>query len=162
MPRHRADDEEPRPRGSARLVALRLLGRRDYTQEELRRRLTDRGFPPDEIEAALDRLREEGFQDDARAAQAFVRTATHIKGRGPLRIRQELKARGVHADTISTATAGLTPEQVRTAIDQILTRKRITRPIPRDQRQRLFQHLIRRGFPADAVLKALGGTAQEE
>lgn len=161
MPRHRADDEEPRPRGSARLVALRLLGRRDYTREELRRRLSDRGFPDDEIEAALDRLRVEGFQDDARAARAFVRTATDIKGRGPLRIRQELKARGVSAETISAATSDLTPEQVAHAIDLILTRKRITRPIPREQQQRLFQHLVRRGFPADAVLKALRGRSED-
>jgi regulatory protein len=161
MPRHRADDEEPRPRGSARLVALRLLGRRDYTREELRRRLSDRGFPPDEVETALDRLRDDGFQDDARAARAFVRTATGIKGRGPLRIRQELKARGVSAETIAAATADLTPEQVRDAIDLILTRKRLTRPIPRDQRQRLFQHLVRRGFPADVVIKALGGKPED-
>jgi len=157
MQRRRADDEEPRPRGSARLVALRLLGRRDYTREELRRKLSDRGFPHDEIDSTLDRLREEGFQDDARAARAFVRTATHIKGRGPLRIRQELKARGVNAETISSATAGLTPEQVREAIEQILTRKKVSHPIPMAERQRLFQHLVRRGFPADAILKALRG-----
>jgi regulatory protein len=159
MPRHRADDEEPRPRGSARLVALRLLGRRDYTREELRRRLADRGFPADEIDATLDRLREEGSQDDARATRAFVRTATSIKGRGPLRIRQELKARGVSAETISAATADFTPDQIRTAIDVILTRKRVTRPVPPDQFQRLFQHLVRRGFPADAVLAALRAKA---
>ncbi|MEO8481258.1 MAG: regulatory protein RecX [Acidobacteriota bacterium] len=157
MQRRRADDEEPRPRGSARLVALRLLGRRDYTREELRRKLLDRGYSADDIDLALDRLREEGFQDDARAARAFVRTASHVKGRGPLRIRQELKARGLAADTISAATSDLTPDQVRAAIEQILVRKKVTRPIPLDQRQRLFQHLLRRGFPADAVLKALGG-----
>jgi regulatory protein len=157
MPRRPVDDEEPRPRGTARLVALRLLGRRDYTREELRRRLADRGFPDDQIAAALDALQEQGFQDDSRAARAFVRTAANIKGRGPLRIRQELKARGVSAETISAATADLTPEQVRQAIDLILTRKRIARPIPREQQQRLFQHLVRRGFPADAIVKALSG-----
>ncbi len=157
MPRRPVDDEEPRPRGTARLVALRLLGRRDYTREELRRRLADRGFPHDQIDAALDELRDQGFQDDSRAARAFVRTASNIKGRGPLRIRQELKARGVAAETISAATADLTPEQVRQAIDLILTRKRIARPIPREQQQRLFQHLVRRGFPPDAIVKALSG-----
>lgn len=161
MPRRPVDDEEPRPRGTARLVALRLLGRRDYTRAELRRRLVDRGFPDDQIDAALDALQEQGFQDDGRAARAFVRTAAHIKGRGPLRIRQELKARGVAAETISAATADLTPEQVRHAIDLILTRKRIARPIPREQQQRLFQHLVRRGFPADAIVKVLSGKPED-
>jgi regulatory protein len=157
MPRHRADDEGPRPRGSARLTALRLLGRRDYTREELRRKLTDRGFPGPDIDATLDALREQGLQDDARAARSLVRTATHLKGRGPLRIRQELKSRGVSAETIAAATADLTPAQVREALESILTRKRVTRPIPREQQRKLFQHLVRRGFPPDAILKALGG-----
>jgi regulatory protein len=155
MNRRHRDDEAPRPGGSARLVALRLLGRRDYTSEELRRKLTDRGYPADEIESALTRLRDDGFQDDARAARAHVRTASGVKGRGPLRIRQELQARGIDEDTITTATADLTADQVRDAIELILTRKRVVRPIPQDQRQRLFQHLMRRGFPADAIMKAL-------
>jgi regulatory protein len=160
MPRRRADDEEPRPRGSARLVALQLLGRRDYTREELRRKLHDRGFGADEIDRVLDALREQGLQDDMRAARAFVRTASHIKGRGPLRIRQELKARGVPGETIAAVTSDLTPEQVREAIGQILTKKKVVHPIGPADRRRLFQHLVRRGFPADAILKALGGTEE--
>jgi len=155
MNRRYRDDEAPRPGGSARLVALRLLGRRDYTSEELRRKLTDRGFPAEEIESTLERLRQDGFQDDARAARAYVQTASRVKGRGPLRIRQALKARGLAEDAIAAATADLTAEQVREGIEEILTRKHILRPVPPDERQRLFRHLLRRGFPADAILEAL-------
>lgn len=140
---------------SARVVALRLLGRRDYTAAELRRRLTDRGFAPDVIDTTLADLRAQGLQNDTRAALAHVRTASRVKGRGPYRIKHELQARGVSADAIDESTASLTPEDVRETLERLLARKRITLPLPPEERQRLFQRLIRRGFPADAILAVL-------
>jgi regulatory protein len=140
---------------SARVVALRLLGRRDYTAAELRRRLIDRGFAPDLVDATIAALREQGLQNDTRAALAHVRTASRVKGRGPHRIKYELQARGVPADAIEESTASLTPEDVRETLERLLARKRITLPLPPDERHRLFQRLLRRGFPADAILAVL-------
>jgi regulatory protein len=140
---------------SARVVALRLLGRRDYTAAELRRRLIDRGFAPDLVDATIADLREQGLQNDTRAALAHVRTASRVKGRGPHRIKYELQARGVPADAIEASTASLTPEDVRETLERLLARKRITLPLPPDERHRLFQRLLRRGFPADAILAVL-------
>jgi regulatory protein len=140
---------------SARVVALRLLGRRDYTAAELRRRLIDRGFAPDLVDATIAALREQGLQNDTRAALAHVRTASRVKGRGPHRIKYELQARGVPADAIEESTASLTPEDVRETLERLLARKRITLPLPPDERHRLFQRLLRRGFPADVILAVL-------
>jgi regulatory protein len=140
---------------SARVVALRLLGRRDYTAAELRQRLTDRGFAPDLVEATLADLREQGLQDDTRAAHAHVRTASRVKGRGPYRIRHELQARGVPADAIDASTASLTPEDVRETLERLLARKHLTLPLPDDERRRLFQRLLRRGFSAEAIAEVL-------
>ncbi|HWB29054.1 MAG TPA: RecX family transcriptional regulator [Vicinamibacterales bacterium] len=140
---------------SARVVALRLLGRRDYTAAELRQRLTDRGFAPDLVEATLADLREQGLQDDTRAAHAHVRTASRVKGRGPYRIRHELQARGVPADAIEASTASLTPEDVRETLERLLARKHLTLPLPDDERRRLFQRLLRRGFSAEAIAEVL-------
>ena len=154
MTRRRRDTPPPDP-GSSHLAALRLLGRRDYTSAELRSRLIEKRHDADEVEATIVRLRADGWLNDQRVALAHVRTAANLKGRGPLRIRRELEARGLDAATVRQSTETVSDEDVETAIRRFLSRKRLPSPIPLDQRQRLFQQLLRRGFPAAAIGKAL-------
>ena len=58
---------------AAKLKALSLLDRRDYSRAELLRKLTEKGFDAAASETALDRLTELGFVDDARYAPIVVR-----------------------------------------------------------------------------------------
>jgi regulatory protein len=147
---------------AVRREAIRLLGRRDYTARELTRRLTDRGFLPADIEAALTRLRDEGLQDDRRAAASHARVAAEVKGRGPLRIRRELEARGVAPDVAASLTAASGAGDLEAALTRLLARRRLSRPVPPADRQRLFLQLVRRGFPASAVAAALRLPPPEE
>lgn len=138
------------------MAALGLLGRRDYTTTELRAKLADRGYPIEDITKALQDLTAEGLLDDRRVAEAHVRTASRVKGRGRLRIRRELEARGVDRALVNELLANLPAEDEGAAIERVLSRKRWpARPTIADRR-RMFQHLLRRGFPADAIAKALG------
>ena len=139
---------------SARNTALRLLGRRDYTTAELRKKLMERECPADEIDAAIASLTTDRLLDDRRAAAAHVRTATRIKRRGRLRIQQELQARGLERGLIRELLDALPPEEETAAIAQFLQRKHSGR-IAMADRRRLFQQLLRRGFSADAIAKAL-------
>ena len=72
-----------------------LLARRDYTSAELSTRLTDRGYAPEDVADALTYLIANGSVNDARVAAAHVRTSTRVKGRGRLRVKGELMARGL-------------------------------------------------------------------
>lgn len=159
MPLRRAHAHAPathRPQPSARTVALRYLARRDYTTGELTSKLLARGLEEADVAQAIADLASLGYLDDRRAAAAHVRTAARIKGRGPRRIQLELEARGVDAETARHALAEITPEDVDQAIRKVVDRRHPTRPIPADARTRLFQHLLRRGFPSDAIRRALG------
>jgi regulatory protein len=151
----RREAGEPSSPEAARREALRLLGRREYTATELRRRLADRGFVSAHIDDVLSRLQDEGLQDDRRVAAGHVRVATEVKGRGPLRIRRELEARGIPAAMAADATAGASEGDVSVVLARLLARKRLVRPIPPADRRRLFQQLVRRGFPASSVAAAL-------
>ena len=143
-------------RKDARAAALTLASRRDYTARELTDKLTDRGFDAETIASALDDLRARRVVDDARVAAAFVRTSAGVKGRGRIRIARELKARGVASDVITAALANIEKADELAAIRRILARKKWTAGAPLAARQRMYRHLLGRGFPADLIGRALG------
>ena len=105
---------ERTPSGSVKGAALRMLGRRDYTSDEVVTRLVARGFEEAEVRTAVASLAEARIIDDHRAALAHVRTASRIKGRGRLRIRRELQARGADEAAIIDAMATIEPEDEAT------------------------------------------------
>ena len=158
----RADSTTPTAAGSARLTALRLLGRREYSTAELTRKLTERGHDADDVERTVTALAQERIVDDRRVAEAHVRTASRIKGRGAVRIRRELEARGISATLVQEVTADLSAGDQLAAIARIVTRKTGgTRP-DAPTRRRLFQQLLRRGFPVDLIAKALRYRPEDE
>lgn len=85
-----------------RIAAMDYLARREHSRLELRRKLKKR-FDDDElVEQQLERLVEENLQSDARYAESFVRQRFN-RGHGPLRIRQEMRQRGVPDGDIQQA-----------------------------------------------------------
>ncbi len=161
MPRRRGDAEPP-PSSTVRTTALRLLGRRDLTRSELITRLTDRGYLTEDIEPAVARLAEERFLDDRRTALAHARSASKIKGRGRVRIRRELEARGVPKDLIQEALDQISPDDDLATLRRFLARKGVTEKPEPAERRRLFQQLVRRGFSIDLVSKVLRYAPDEE
>jgi regulatory protein len=146
----------PKPAGSARTAALSLLARRDYTSAELSTRLIDRGHAEDEVAHALKTLIADGIVNDARVAAAHVRTSTRIKSRGRLRVKGELLARGLSRQVIDEALSTLEAGDERDTLVKILKRKRYPARPTLAERQRMYQHLVRRGFPGDLIRSVLG------
>lgn len=140
----------------AYVAGLRLLARRELTAAQLRERLLRRDYPPDEVDAALDRLRDTGALDDARAARAYASTAARVRGRGRLRVRRELEAAGVDDEAARAALDAAYAEVDEAAlIDRAIVRR--LRGAIRDEAHlaRLLQYLVRLGFPSAAALEAL-------
>jgi regulatory protein len=154
-------DAPQTPAVSIRVAALRLLGRREYTTAELADKLEQRGYDAQAIADLTTALRSERALDDRRVADAHVRAASRIKRRGRLRIERELIARGVDRSVVHDAVAELAPDDDLAAIRQILVRKRVPARLDQAARRRLFQHLMRRGFSADAISKVLGSRDDE-
>ena len=154
---------------SAYLDALHLLSRRALTVAECRARLVDRGHPAEQIEAAIEHLRETGGLDDDKMARALAQTSVDVKGRGRLRIVRELVARGVEQETASRAVAEVFEDRdERTLINRAVQKKLRGRAHPSTPAEfaRLYQHLMRQGFtPAvvSATIRALrrGAGARE-
>lgn len=139
----------------AREAALRLLSYRHRTEAELRSRLRRGGFPPPVVDGCLDSLRERGLLDDSRFAEAFARDRVRLSPRGRRRVVQELRGRGVDADTAAAAVEEVLRDEEVGEVDLAREAARRWRRRPEEEpekaRRRLAGYLARRGFAHDAV-----------
>src|ERR1700735_4091155 len=93
MPRS-AGPVEPLDARGARVAALDALARRDYSSEDLRLKLLEKGYDGSVVLPLLDALRSEKLLDDQRYLENFV--AYHAaRGQGPLRVRLDLRRHGL-------------------------------------------------------------------
>ena len=77
-----------------RFSAMNLLARREHSRLELVRKLQARVEDRTLLDEALDRLIDDKLLDDERFCEAFVRMRAN-GGYGPVRVRAELKEKGV-------------------------------------------------------------------
>ena len=143
---------------SAYNEGLKLLGRRELSVSQLRARLLDRDYSPEDTDAAVARLLETGALDDRRVARAYARTASKIKGRGRLRVSRELHALGIPRDVVAEAVAEVFNDvDERALVDRALQKKLRggKKPGSMQERARLYQFLVRQGFTPAAIAAAL-------
>ncbi len=86
-----------------RQAALHLLSYKPIAKQELRRRLRSKSFPNALVEWCLGRLEEQGLIDDRAFASAYVRSRIRLRPRGRRRLVQELRQKGVSAETAAQA-----------------------------------------------------------
>ena len=98
---HRSADRQ-----SIRDRALRLLARREHSLRELTSKLQARQYDPDSVAVVLTELADQQLQSDRRFAEVFARSRAE-SGYGPLRIRAQLRERGVSDEAIRAAFAQL-------------------------------------------------------
>lgn len=145
---------------AVRRAAMDLLARREHGRVELTRKLRQRGAPADLIEAALERLAEEGLLSEARYLESFVGYRARA-GYGPLRIREELTQRGLARADVEQALrdSGIDwAEQL-----QDTWQRKFSGKLPADARERAQQgrFLSYRGYPLDLIGRLLRGTLDD-
>lgn len=130
--------------------AVQLLAVRPHFRAELAGKLARRGYPPEEIDAALDRLTGQGYLDDRKAAAGFVEGRLG-RGEGRARLRSELAKRGASAEAIEEALAGLPEDDLPAAREAAAAwaRRGGTDPAA------LARHLARKGFSPRAIVAVL-------
>ena len=140
------------------LTALKMLGRRELSEAQLRQRLLRRQHDPDAIEAALTRLKSDRSLDDERVAGAIARSETNLKKRGRYRVTRQIEAAGI-APSIAKRIVDETFAAIDgdTLLAQALGRRLRGRTRIADDRefQRLYRYLVAQGFEPDRVLALL-------
>jgi len=93
--------------------ALAFLEKRDRTKREVADRLAKAGYSGETIERTIERLREAGFVDDADYAARYLDVLV-AKGGGSLRIREEMRRKGLPDGLVrDTIEAGIGDERAR-------------------------------------------------
>jgi len=143
---------------SAYIAGLKMLGRRELSEQQIRQRLARKEFPQDDIDDAVARLREERAINDRRVAEAIARSETSLRQRGRIRVRMQIERAGIAKETAKAAIEEVFGHIDDTALLESALRKRLRgRETIADQRefQRLFRFLLGQGFESDRVMKAL-------
>ena len=147
-----------RPPASALSRAVGLLSRRDHSEKELRRKLTQRGLEAAEVDGALQRLQSLSLQSDDRFAENLLRSRAQ-SGHGPLHVRAELAQHGLDSARIGALFDAQDVDWNACAL--AFAQRRLNRQSgdPRREAQRLANALLRRGFNMDQVRHALRGVS---
>ncbi|WP_426446969.1 RecX family transcriptional regulator [Paenibacillus sp. S-38] len=147
--------EEERSR--AYLDAVRLLSSRLRSMHEIRSRLKLKGYGPELISGTVERLRREGYLNDAEFAQMLTRQRIVSQKKGRHFIKQELQQKGIAKEEIQEAIAQV-DEETEYEMARQLAEKRYANEMRRDPvkaRRKIAGFLQRRGYPGSVVSRVL-------
>jgi len=138
----------------AKAYALRCLARREFSQSELRQRLSRRGHNSKLIDSVLEWLIEASYQSDERFAESRIRHRSN-QAYGPRRISQELKQQGIESALISRHFQEQACDWYELA--SLALEKKFGQSRVGDLREKARRHryLNQRGFEADHIRFAL-------
>ena len=145
---------EPLDARAARVAALNALARRDYSSEDLRFKLLEKGYDISVVLPLLDALHGEKLLDDQRYLENFV--AYHAaRGQGPLRIRVDLRRHGLQGPVIEEYLDGY-PDWIM-LLKKARLKKFGAKPAKNyAERQVEARFLSYRGFTSAQIRMALG------
>jgi len=143
---------------SAYVDGLKMLARRELSEQQVRQRLARKGHSPDAIDDAVTRLRRERALDDTRVAEAIARTETSIRRRGRIRVQLQIQKAGIDKSTAKRAIDEVFESIDDGALLEAALNKRLRgRGTIEDDKefQRLYRYLAGQGFESEKIVQAL-------
>ena len=134
-----------------------MLARRPYSVAELRRSLGKK-FPAEDLSPVIARLRKLGYLDDRKYAESLALSLARNRAYGRHRIRRELKSKLVDYRVIDDAVEkAFESVNERQLLEEAIQKKirNLRKPFTHAKLASLCQSLIRRGFRADDIMKAV-------
>ncbi len=138
--------------------ALRLLGTREYSRLELERKLARYACEPGELAQVLNELQRKGLIDARRVLESVLhRRAARL---GVARIRQELNDKGLDANVVRDAVAGLQASELERAVGvwhKKFGNRHAELAPDAAERSRQMRFLASRGFSGDTIRRVMTG-----
>jgi len=130
---------------------------------EVRNKLEEFGLNSSQMDPILNKLTEEGFINETRFAEAFVRGRFTLKKWGRVRIRQELKMRYIPENIIVDALAKIDWDEYWAVLQYLAERKwKLTQePNELKKKAKVQRFLLFRGFENDLIRDVIGEVTKD-
>lgn len=152
--------------GSRRALnsALNSLDYRDHSEKEIRAKLL-RKHDADYVDEAVEKLIELDLVNDERYAENYARELFERKKFGKMRIKSELRAKGISADIANAAVEELfeeeEPDNVQRIVD-IIGKRYYNRMNDEVGRKKVFSALQRMGYSFSDIREAMSEFSDDE
>lgn len=141
-----------------KLRCMNLLQMRDYTRKQLEDKLKQGEYSQDCIDKAIDYVSLYGYIDDRRYARDYIEY--HLSSRSRARIEMDLMRKGIDSDTIRQAFGelnelGIEQDEAAMIRDLLEKKKYCAETATRQEQQKMYGFLYRRGFHSDVISREL-------
>lgn len=141
----------------AKKRGMNLLKSMDRTETDVRRKLSEGGYPADAVDVAVNYLKAYHYIDDLRYAGEYIRFRSSSMSRK--QIAAKLWEKGVPKDIIESAFAayeedeGDNADNERAVIRKLILKRfpQGVRDIDHSAKQKLFAYLYQKGFPVSMI-----------
>lgn len=134
------------------IKAASFCAYQERSLKEARQRLREWELTEDEIEPIITELTIQNYLNEERFARAFAGGKFRVKKWGRLKIKQELKLRGVSNDLIQKGLSEIDGDDYEETLRDLLEKKaRSLRGESLDIKQKLVRFALSRGFESDIV-----------
>lgn len=149
----------PKKRPTADEMLVRMAGLcagAEQCEADIRKKILKQGFSAHEADRMILYLKKNSYLDDSRYAHAYAVDKVRFSGWGRMKIRMGLRAKGMEDSFIAQALASIPEEYYIEALHKALSAK--TRSLDLSEvndRQKLYRHLVARGFESQLIISAI-------
>ena len=134
----------------------KLCSKAEYCRADMcRKALKDLEGDEEAAQKVVETLVAEKYVDDARFASAFAREKASLQGWGPVKIRFQLRGKGVPESVIAAALEEIEPEKADARLEKLLSAKARTLEGDPQFRLKLLKFALSRGYEYNTVEAAL-------
>ena len=134
--------------------AMHLLEKMDRTEQQLRKKLLEGGYPNELVEEAIAYVKSYHYIDDERYARTFIRLNQDRRSIG--RMKMDLFAKSISSDTIDRAINEEYETLPETLIQKLIEKKNFDPDTAtRQETAKMYQYLFRKGFSRDEIMHVL-------
>ena len=134
----------------------KLCSKAEYCRADMyRKALKDLEGDEEAAQKVVETLVAEKYVDDARFASAFAREKASLQGWGPVKIRFQLRGKGVPESVIAAALEEIEPEKADARLEKLLSAKARTLEGDPQLRLKLLKFALSRGYEYNTVEAAL-------
>ncbi len=143
----------------AKLRGLNLLKSRPYTEQQLRKKYIDGGYPESIVDEAIEYLKGYHYIDDYEYCNNYIIYKSSSRSRR--RIVNDLMQKGISRELINEAYDGLHEagdiEDESELVSKLLEKKKYNRDdASYEDRQKMMAFLYNKGFSMDTIMSSLG------